>query len=68
MPNRLPPCSLCGGRKRHLPENCPEIRKISDLPAEGIQGIPNGILALISALRTTRTAIDAVLEQFGENC
>jgi hypothetical protein len=24
--------------------------------------------ALISALRTTRTAIDAVLKQFGENC
>lgn len=65
MPNRLPPCALCGGRKRHLPENCPEGRKFPPGGAGGIQVITNGIPALILALKTNRAAIDRVLKELG---
>jgi len=66
MPNRLPPCPICQDpRKRHLPENCPEARKISPGAAGGILVIPNGIPALISALRATRAQIDRALKELG---
>lgn len=43
MPNRLPPCPLCGPKKRHLPESCPEAWKRDESAPRGDLSIPNDI-------------------------
>lgn len=65
MPNRLPTCAACGPRYRHLPKNCPALRKSEIDAPRGILFIPNGIPALISSLRSTRAAIDYLLQELG---
>lgn len=65
MPNRLPPCSHCEAKKRHRPENCPDVRKREIDAPRGIQVILNGIPALVASFKLARKAIDDVLKELG---
>ena len=64
-PNRLPPCPHCGPKLRHLPKNCPVLRKSEIGAPRGILVIPNGIPALLTSLRQARAAIDTLLKELG---
>lgn len=61
MPNRLPACPICGPRKRHLPENCPILRKTE---MDGSGDIRNGLNGIPDAIATLKRAI-SILEAMG---
>lgn len=58
MPNRLPPCPVCGPKYRHGPEACPK--------ANGpTQGIRNGLAGISAALLTLKVAREELREVVG---
>jgi hypothetical protein len=61
MPNRLPPCLVCGPRKRHIPERCPaQLSRLKDRVPEGNQNDLNGIPQAIDTLKKAIVVLEAL--------
>ncbi len=64
MPNRLPPCPLCGPKYRHRPDACPKGDR-------SLQGIRNGlndvsVADLLPPLRRIVQVLEALIQSGGK--